>query len=37
MKTILEFLKNKIQNYKKKREFKRRMKELQKQDPYIYK
>ena len=37
MKTILEFLKNAIKNYREKRKFKRRLKELQKRDPYIYK
>jgi hypothetical protein len=37
MYNILQFFKNPILWYKKRQDFKRRLKELQERDPYIYK
>jgi hypothetical protein len=37
MKSILEFLKNPLRWYKERQEFKKRLEELRKRDPFIYK
>jgi hypothetical protein len=37
MYTILQFLKNPFRWYKERQDFKRRLKELQERDPFIYK
>jgi hypothetical protein len=37
MKKLLNWIKSKIDNYKKKKRFKEKLKELKKRDPFIYK
>ena len=37
MKRLLNWIFNKIDNYKRKRRFKKKLKELRKRDPFIYK
>lgn len=36
MKRIINWLKTKIENYKSKKRFKKRMEELRKRDPFVY-
>ncbi len=37
MKRLLDWVLNKIEDYKRKKRFKKKLKELQKRDPFIYK
>lgn len=37
MKKLIEWLVNKVKDYKKKRKFKKKLEELKKRDPFIYK
>jgi hypothetical protein len=37
MNKLLNWIKSKIDNYKKKKRFKEKLKELKKRDPFIYK
>lgn len=37
MKTLINWIKNKIQEYKDKKKFKKKLEELRKRDPFIYK
>lgn len=36
MKRIINWFKTKIENYKRKKRFKKRMEELRKRDPFVY-
>jgi len=36
MKKIIEWIKDKIREYKRKRRFKKKLEELKKRDPFIY-
>lgn len=36
MMKIIEWFKNKIENYKRKKRFKKKLEELRKRDPFIY-
>lgn len=37
MKALMKWIKQKIQNYKKQKQYKKRIAELKKRDPFIYK
>lgn len=37
MKKIILFIKNKIEEYKRKKQFKKKLEELRKRDPFVYK
>lgn len=37
MKKLINWIKNKIQEYKDKKKFKKKLEELRKRDPFIYK
>jgi hypothetical protein len=36
MKKLIDWIKSKIQNYKRKRKLKKKLEELRKKDPFIY-